>query len=146
MQTKTVNSLLEHFFHLVLIHSGYFYSAFSSSLLRGAPDTARIGHLLCRIFTPNATANCEWRTYVAAIERDSNPRPFGRKAPNLPMRHHAPKYFLHLSTTLLLSVFDVFNFFNKNAFWRFLFLGSTLSLHLWLSRLVNADKLKQEKI
>src|SRR6218665_2745823 len=41
------------FFHSFIpsfIHLGYFYSAFSSSLLlRGAPDTARI---LCRNFTP----------------------------------------------------------------------------------------------
>ena len=25
------------------------------------------------------------------LERDSNPRPFGRRAPNLPMHHHAPQ-------------------------------------------------------
>src|SRR6218665_637458 len=27
------------------------------------------------------------------LERDSNPRPFGRKATNLPMSHHAPRIF-----------------------------------------------------
>src|SRR6218665_1717181 len=58
------------------IHSGYFYSAYSSPLLlRGAPDTARI---LCRDFHT-------WR-----LERESNPLPFERKASTLPMRHHAP--------------------------------------------------------
>ena len=63
------------------IHSGYLYSAATSSsplLLRGAPDTERI---LCLSFTRSATGNCEWRTC---------PRPFGRKASNLPMSNQAP--------------------------------------------------------
>src|SRR6218665_119786 len=67
-----------------------FYSASSSSLLRsGAPDTARI---LCRSFTHHKQLRMKdlpkvptWR-----LERDSNPRPFGRKVPNLLMSHHAP--------------------------------------------------------
>src|SRR6218665_1834995 len=62
----------------------------STILLRGAPDTARIG-LLCPSFTPkrhrqlrvkDLTKVLTWR-----LERDSNPRPFGRKAPNLPTGH-----------------------------------------------------------
>src|SRR6218665_3433679 len=73
-----------------IIHSGYFYSASSSPLLlRGAPDAARI---LCRGFTPkhhrhlrvkNSSKVPTWQ-----LERDSNTRPFGRKATNLPMHHH----------------------------------------------------------
>src|SRR6218665_1914698 len=74
------------------IHSGYFYSASSSPLLlRGAPETARV---LCRSFTPK----CHRQLRVKALpkvttwrpERDSNLRPFSRKAPNLPMSHHEP--------------------------------------------------------
>src|SRR6218665_2230622 len=75
------------------INSGYRYGASSSPLLlRGAPDTARI---LCRSFTPKRHLLLQvkdlpkvptWR-----LRRDSNPRPFGRKAPNLPMSHHAPQ-------------------------------------------------------
>jgi len=54
-------SYIEEFIHS-FIHSGYFYSASSSSqplLLRGAPDTARccIG-----VSRRSATDNCEWRT------------------------------------------------------------------------------------
>src|SRR6218665_1820489 len=74
------------------IYPGHFYSASSSPLLlRGAPDTARI---LCQSFTPKRHRQLRekdlpkvttWR-----LGRDSNPRPFGRKATNLPMSHHAP--------------------------------------------------------
>ena len=58
---------------------------------RSALDTARI---LCRSFTPKRHRQLRakdlpkvptWR-----LEPDSNPRPVGRKASNLPMRHHAP--------------------------------------------------------
>src|SRR6218665_2573585 len=76
------------------ISSGYFYSASSSPLLlRGAPDTARY----CWNFTPKRYRQQRvkdlpmvptWR-----LERDSNPRPFGRKATNLPMSHHAPRIY-----------------------------------------------------
>jgi len=72
-----------------VIHSGYFYNASSSPLLlRSTPDTARI---LCRSFTPKRP----WQLRVKdlpkvptwRLERDSNPRPFGRKATNLPCQH-----------------------------------------------------------
>jgi len=73
--------------HHSLIHSNYFYSPSSSPLLllpRGIPDTAR---MLCQSFTPKRHRQLRvkdlpkvptWRP-----ERDSNPRPFGRKAMNL---------------------------------------------------------------
>jgi len=77
----------------LFIYSGYFYIAFSSPLLlRGAPDIARI---LCRSFMPKRHRQLRvkdlpkvstWR-----LERDSNPRPFRRKASNLLRSHHAPK-------------------------------------------------------
>src|SRR6218665_1054110 len=81
---------------IALIHPGYFYSASSGRiLLRGAPNTAPI---LCRNFTPKRHRQLRvkdlpkvpsWR-----LERDSNQRPFGRKASALPMRHHTPNYML----------------------------------------------------
>ena len=42
----------------------------------------------------SATRNCEWRTWGPSwwLERDSNPRPFGRKATNLPTSHHAQPF------------------------------------------------------
>ena len=58
--------------------------------------TARI---LCRSFTPKRHRQLRvkdlpkvptWR-----LERDSNPRPSGRKASTLPMRHHVPRPELH---------------------------------------------------
>ena len=77
-------------------HSGYFYSASSSPLLlKGANDTARI---LRRSFTPKRHRQLwvkdlpkvpTWR-----LERDSNPRPFGRKASILPMSHHVPHLYV----------------------------------------------------
>src|SRR6218665_916827 len=84
--------------HHSFIHSGYFYSASSSPLLlRGAPDTAWI---LCRSFTPKCHRQqrvkdlpkvSTWR-----LEQDSNKRPIGRKAMNLPMSHHAPSALPHI--------------------------------------------------
>src|SRR6218665_476740 len=87
----------------VFIHS--FIQAISIApplLLRGAPDTARI---LYGSFTPkrhrelrvkNLPKVPTWRP-----ERDSNPRPFRRKPPNLPVSHHAHSSllssYLHLS-------------------------------------------------
>ena len=82
-----------HLFIYLFIHSFYFYSASSGPLLlRSALDTARI---LCRSFTPKH----HWQLRVKdlpkvptwPLERDSNSRHFGRKASNLPMRHHAPQ-------------------------------------------------------
>src|SRR6218665_3614877 len=74
-------------------HSGYFLSASSSSLLpRGASDTARI---LCRSFTPKRHRQL-WR-----LERDSSPRPFGRKTSNLPMNHSALPICVNLIYVLL---------------------------------------------
>ena len=76
-----------------LIDTGYFYSASSSPLLlRGTPDIACI---LCRSFTPKRHRQL-WAKDLPKVptwwlERDSNPRPFGRKATNLPMSHHAPQ-------------------------------------------------------
>src|SRR6218665_1012380 len=76
-----------------LICSSYLYCASSSPpLLRGATDTARI---LCWSFTSRRHRQLRvkdlpkvptWR-----LERDSNPRPFGQKASNLPMNHHSLK-------------------------------------------------------
>src|SRR6218665_1691043 len=71
------------------VHSGFFYSASSSPLLpRGAPDTARI---LCPSFTPKRHRQLRVKylpNFLCQLERDSNPQPFGQKAPNLPMSHH----------------------------------------------------------
>src|SRR6218665_1205226 len=78
-------------FNCSFIHSGYFYSTFSNALLlRGTPDTALI---LCQNFTPNWQLRVKDLPKVPAwqLERDSNPRPFGRKTSNLPMSHHAPR-------------------------------------------------------
>ena len=83
---------------ILFIHSGHFYSASSSPLLlRGTVNTARI---LCRSFTPKHHRQLRvkdlpkvptWR-----LERDSNPRPFGRKVTNLPMSHHAPHIYIYI--------------------------------------------------
>src|SRR6218665_2044411 len=70
------------------IHSGYFFSASSSTLLlRGPPDTARI---LCRSFTPKSHRQLQVKDLPSwRLGRDWNQRPFGRKVLNLPMSHHA---------------------------------------------------------
>ena|SRR6218665_569708 len=47
--------------------------------------------------------------YMVVIELDSNPRPFGRKASSLPMRHHAPQHtcihitYSYVHVTLMLA-------------------------------------------
>src|SRR6218665_2309357 len=78
------------------IHSGYFYSVSSSPLLlRGTTDAARI---LCWSFTPKRHRQLRVKDLPKArtwwLERDSNPRPFGRKASNVPMIHKSPQYLI----------------------------------------------------
>ena len=73
------------------IHSGYLYITSSSPLLlRGTPDTARI---LCRSFTPKRHRQLRAKDLPKVptwwLERESNPRPFGRQALTLPISHHA---------------------------------------------------------
>ena len=81
-------------FDFFSIHSfRLFYSSSSSPLLlRGAPNTARI---LCRSFMPKRHTQLRVKdlpkVHTWWLERDSNPRPFRRKATNLPMSHHAPQ-------------------------------------------------------
>ena len=110
------------------IHSGYFYSASSSPLLlRSAPDTAQI---LCLSFTPK----CHRQLLVKDLpnfptwwpERDSNPRYFGLKASNLPMRHHAPlntnmhwhsiKHILYFISHLMAGKHLVWKWWNYSAY------------------------------
>src|SRR6218665_285044 len=84
------------------IPSDHFYSASSSPLLlRSAPNTART---LCLSFTPIHHSQLRvkdlpkvptWR-----LERDSNPRPSGRKASTLPMSHHVPQVFKPIQSPL----------------------------------------------
>ena len=63
----------------------YLFNSFEC-LLRGAPDIARI---LCRSFTPKRHRQLRVKDSHKAptwrLERNSNPRPFGRKVTNLPM-------------------------------------------------------------
>jgi len=71
-----------------LIHSSYFYSVSSSSLLlRDDPDIIRI---LCRSFTPKRHRQLRVKNLPKVVERYSNSRPFGEKATNLPMSYHTP--------------------------------------------------------
>ena len=75
------------------IHSGYFYSTSSCRLLfRGSPDTAQI---LCQSFMLKRHRQLQVKDLLKVptwwLEWDSNPRPFGRKATNLPMSHYAPQ-------------------------------------------------------
>src|SRR6218665_1063702 len=81
------------------IHSGYFYIAsLSPLLLRGAPDYSIETLILCRsshakryrqLRVKDLSKVPTWR-----LEWDSNLRPSGRKAPNLPMNHHTPHSLL----------------------------------------------------
>src|SRR6218665_2955501 len=88
------------------IHSGHVYSASSSQLLlRSTPDTAQI---LCRSFKPNRHRQLRVKDLPKVptwqIERDSNPRPSGRKGITLPMYHHIPS-----SSLLSISVSMTFS-------------------------------------
>ena len=54
-------------FEVEFIHSGHFYSVLSSPLLlRGAPDTERIG-LLCRNFTLNYLSSNNGSSHCLAV-------------------------------------------------------------------------------
>src|SRR6218665_665315 len=79
-------------------HSDHFYSAYSSPLLlRGTPDTARI---LCQSFTPKRHRQLRVKDLPMVPttwpERDLTPRPFGRKATNLPMSHHPLRIIIQI--------------------------------------------------
>jgi|SRR6218665_13931 len=92
--SKGPSDLSAYRFHL-FNHSGYIYSASSSSLLlRSAPDTARV---LCWSFTPKRHRQLQAKDLPTVsmwrLKRDSNPRPFGRKASNLSISHHVPTRF-----------------------------------------------------
>jgi len=76
----------------LFIYSGYFYSASSSPLLRGAQNRARI---LCRNFTSKRHRQM-WVKDLPKVatwrpEWESNPLPIGRKASTLIMGHHVPQ-------------------------------------------------------
>src|SRR6218665_2518781 len=82
------------FIYFLFIQAGYFHGAFSSQrLLKGASDTART---LCQSFMPKRHWQLREKDLPKAPtwrpERDSNPRPSGLKALNLPINHHAPPY------------------------------------------------------
>ena len=71
--------------------------------VRGAPDTARI---LSRSFTPKEHRQLRVKDLpkIRRLERDSNLRPFGRKAPNLPMRHHPHSSHRDLDITIIIII------------------------------------------
>jgi len=76
------------------IHPGYLYSTFSSPLLlRSTHDKARIPS---QSFKPKHHRQLRMKDLpkipMWQLERNSNPWPFGRKALNLPMSHHAPMW------------------------------------------------------
>src|SRR6218665_1625045 len=77
----------------------------SPLLLRGALDTARI---LCRSFTPKRNRQLRVKDLPEIptwwLERDLNLQPFGRKAPNLPVSHHALQH--HMKHTRYCDVLD----------------------------------------
>src|SRR6218665_1836095 len=94
---SSIHSFIHSFVHSFLpsfIHSGHFYSASSSSLTtqkrsRHNTDTVRSftskRHRQLRVKDlPKVQVPTWW------LERDSNPRPSGRKASTLPMRQHVP--------------------------------------------------------
>ena len=81
-----------------------FYSAsYSLSLSEALPTTTidTVSEFTCR----SATGNCKWRTCPRSLprslpkvptrllERDSNPRPSGRRTSSLPMSHQAPLHY-----------------------------------------------------
>ena len=63
-----------------------------------ALPTARI---LCRSFTLKRRRQLPVKVPTWRPERDSNPRPFGLKVPNLPMTHHAS----HVHVTVFTRVY-----------------------------------------
>src|SRR6218665_1745125 len=83
------------------------FNSDSSSLLllRGAPGTAWI---LRRSFTPKRHRQLRVKDLpkvpTCRPERESNPEPFGRKATNLPMSHHAPLSIIIIITVVVVVI------------------------------------------
>src|SRR6218665_1678652 len=103
-----------HVYMCAFIHSGYFYSASSSPLkLRGAPDTAQTQP--CRSFAPKRPVQLRVKDLSKVptwlLERYSNPRPFGRKAANIPISHLLKDILLsYITTTRILRYISSLTF------------------------------------
>ena len=90
------------------VYSGHFYSTSSNPLLlRDAPDAAR---MLYRSFTPKRHRQLQVKNLPKVptwrLERDSNLRPFERRAMNLPMSHHAPQGVCRLFHNIIINLID----------------------------------------
>ena len=75
------------------VHSGYFYSASSRPLLlRDAPDysIAAVSELRAKALQVSIRVKDLPKAPTLRLEWYSNFRPTWRKAPNLPLSHHAP--------------------------------------------------------
>ena len=87
--TKVTAALIYH-----CIHSEYVYSASSSPLLRrGAPfyHVYTVSELTCRSAIQATVSEKFAKVPTWRLEWDSNLRPYGRKAANLSMSHHATR-------------------------------------------------------
>ena len=81
----------------------------SEALMTTVIDTC-VGVYAPKRYRQQQVKDLSGSVYVAAIERDSNPRPSGRKASTLPMCYHAPlRLLLHSVRYAMQSVLVVMN-------------------------------------
>src|SRR6218665_403854 len=70
--------------------------------------------ILCRSFTPKCHTHLRVKDFpkvlTRRLERDLNPRPFGRKATNLPIGHHAPRMCM-CEDVRFVQTYNLFNLF-----------------------------------
>src|ERR1043165_1821526 len=86
LKSKKTNGIVTYSF----IHFRYLYSAPSRFLLRGAPDySADTGSEFHAEAHEQLLVKDLLRVPTRRLEVDTNPQPFGCKAPNIPLHHRA---------------------------------------------------------
>src|SRR6218665_1355393 len=92
----------------LFIHSRDFYSAYSRPLYYSEALPTQHGYCVGvsrRSALATASEGLAQGPYTWRLERDSDPRPFGRKASNLPMNHHAP----HVPWSKVIKILIAYN-------------------------------------
>src|SRR6218665_1577042 len=83
------------------IHSGYFYSAFSSPLLLRGTIPTQYGYCVGVSRHRKQRVKDFLKASTWRLERNSNPRPFGRKATNLPISHYPHEHLIFFALLYL---------------------------------------------
>src|SRR6218665_685535 len=96
MSTQCIRLFIHSFIHAISIAPLQVHYTTQVHYTIYYTDTTR---MLCRSFTPKRHRQLRVKDLLKVptwrLERDWNPRPFGRKASNISMRHHDAQLSVH---------------------------------------------------